>query len=112
MNQALSTNYPYQDVRNDNDTHNIRRLSLISNPKFFEADVFSLFGWNDLPETLKKAILTDMEAYRDELLGLYSSCCRNVMNRRKSVTFWIRAYQDGACSEQTALEALKINLDA
>ncbi|MBP3192358.1 hypothetical protein [Natronogracilivirga saccharolytica] len=88
------------------DGRNSRRLSLIFESHTQQADVFDLIGWSDLPDSLKMVVRTDMEAYRDELLGLYSTCDRNVQRRRKSVSYWVKAYRDGICSLQTAVSAL------
>ena len=85
---------------------NSRRLSLILESNAQQVDVFDLIGWSYLPDSLKTAVRSDMESYRDELLGLYSTCDQQVRNRRKSVSYWIRAYRDGICSEQTAVQAL------
>ena len=105
MNTALQitsrTEYPEAGK-----SENMQRLMLITGSDVLETDVFALMGWTDLPDSLRDAIRSDMEAYRDELLGLYSTCDNGVRNRRKSVSYWIRAYRDGICSEQTALSAL------
>ncbi len=106
MNTALQitprTEYP-QAAKSEN----MQRLMLITGSEVRETDVFALFGWSDLPDSLRDAVRSDMEAYRDELLGLYSTCDNGVRNRRKSVSYWIRAYRDGICSEQTAVSALR-----
>ena len=109
MNTATSIAYPAEIPLSDIKNGNIRRLAMISDPKFHETDVFDLMGWSDLPDSLKNVIRSDMEAYRDELLGLYSSCDPGVKSRRKSVSYWIRAYRDGICSEQTAENALMVS---
>ena len=107
MNTALTLSNPADHLKSTEISENIRRLSLITESRIDESDVFALFGWNELPDSLKDAIRSDMEAYRDELLGLYSTCDNGVKNRRKSVSYWIRAYMDGICTEQTAQTALK-----
>ena len=81
---------------------NTRRLKIITNDETNNVDVFTLIGWNDLPDTLKKVIRPDMEAYRDELLGLYSTRDEGVRSRRKRISYWVKAYRDGICSEETA----------
>lgn len=85
---------------------NTRRLMMILEQESDQTEVFALLGWDDLPQSLKEAVRLDMEAYRDELLGLYSSCDKGVKNRRKRVSYWIKAYREGICSEETALNAL------
>jgi hypothetical protein len=112
MNTALPLTYPAKPLQTDDISLNTRRLALISDQRIHEADVFSLFGWTDLPDALRSVIRSDMEAYRDELLGLYSTCDAGVRNRRKSVSYWIRAYRDGICSEQTAINALTCTIGA
>ncbi len=110
MNTALTLDNTAENLKSPESGENIRRISLITGNQITNVDVFALFGWNDLPEQLKDAIRSDLEAYRDELLGLYSTCDNGVKNRRKSVSYWIRAYRDGICSEQTAAAALSSSL--
>ncbi|MDG5766531.1 hypothetical protein QA596_03555 [Balneolales bacterium ANBcel1] len=89
---------------------NTKRLKLIFGLQTEQADVFELFGWQGLPDGLKELIRADLNAYRDELLGLYSTCEPGVLNRRKRVSYWIRAYREGLCSEETAVESLSCSL--
>ena len=69
--------------------------------------MFDLLGWGDLPEELKFTIKDDVKGYIDELNGHYSTSCPLVQRRRESVDFWISSFQDGLCSLETALQALK-----
>ncbi len=110
MNTALTLGNTSKNLNSSEPGENTRRLSLITGNHIHDVDVFALFGWNDLPQSLKNAIRSDMEAYRDELLGLYSTCDGGVKSRRKSVSYWIRAYRDGICSEQTAAAALSATI--
>lgn len=87
---------------------NARRIQMILMQEHETPDVFELFGWMDLPNSLKKVIQIDMEAYRDEILGLYSTCDIGVKNRRKRISYWIKAYKEGICSEETAVNMLSI----
>ncbi len=89
---------------------NARRVRMILQHNIDQTDVFAIFGWNDLPSSIKETVRRDMEAYRDELLGLYSSCDQGVNNRRKRISYWVRAYLDGACSEKTARDVLASTL--
>lgn len=98
---AQSTNY--------SEGRNARRLRLIFEQEHDKADVFELFGWSDLPATLRSAIRSDLEAYRDELLGLYSSCNTAVHERRKRVSWWVNAYRNKLCTARTAVTMLKAN---
>jgi hypothetical protein len=86
---------------------NQRRLSLILEQE--NTDVFELFGWSELPDSIKSVIRTDLEAYRDELLGLYSTCDPGVRDRRKSISYWVKAWKYGLCSEQTAASSLSVS---
>lgn len=70
--------------------------------------MFSLMGWDDLPDLLKIEIKDDVAAMVDELKGQYSSCDPYVQKRRESVTYWVSCYKDGICSLQTAIDALKV----
>lgn len=70
-------------------------------------DLFDLFGWSDLPFELKSVVASDLAGYRDEMLGLYSTRDPHVLNRRKSVAYWIKMYRNKQCSLSTAFEALK-----
>ena len=71
-------------------------------------EIFSLLGWENLPDALKVEIKDDVSFMVDELRGQYSSCDPFVKKRRQSVTYWVNCYQDGICSLNTAIEALKV----
>lgn len=71
-------------------------------------EMFELLAWGDLPDDLKLEIRDDVEAYTNELKGLYSSCDPYVIRRRQSVDYWIRSYRNGICSLKTAIRALKV----
>jgi hypothetical protein len=103
---SIAKKITLSDTRQTKPGKNLRRINLILRPDTETTNVFELFGWNDLPEKLKEAVRTDLNAYRDELLGLYSTCDPAVLNRRKSVSYWIKAYRRGLCSEETAEQAL------
>ncbi len=110
MNTATPLRHPSEKRHSSEMTANTRRLALLADERIHETDIFALFGWNDLPDALRIVIRSDMEAYRDELLGLYSTCDKGVKNRRKSVSYWIRAYRQGMCTEQTAVDALSATI--
>ncbi|MEX0780943.1 MAG: hypothetical protein WD491_10870 [Balneolales bacterium] len=82
-------------------------LKTVNKPVKKDLDLFELFGWSDLPFTLKNTIVTDLAGYRDELMGLYSTRDRGILNRRKSVAYWINNYLSGTCSLETAIEMLE-----
>lgn len=70
--------------------------------------MFGLMGWGNIPDALKMEIKDDVSAMVDELQGQYSSCDPYVVRRRESVTYWVNCYQDGICSLDTAIKALKV----
>lgn len=70
--------------------------------------MFELMGWGDLPDALKIEIKDDVSAMVEELKGNYSSCDPFIARRRQSVIYWINSYEDGICSLQTAIEALRV----
>jgi hypothetical protein len=71
-------------------------------------DVFAVMGWGKLPDALKIEIEDDVNAMVQELEGQYSSCDPYVQKRRERVTYWVSCFQDGICSLDTAVHALKI----
>ncbi|MGF1670354.1 MAG: hypothetical protein ACFCU6_07900 [Balneolaceae bacterium] len=71
-------------------------------------EAFDLLGWGNVPDELKIEIKDDIQAYKDELEGKYSTCDPYVLQRRKSVKFWVDCYLDGICSLNTAIKSLKV----
>ena len=71
-------------------------------------EMFSLIGWEELPDEFKFVIESDVKGYIDELTGQYSTTCASVQKRRESVDFWVNSYLDGICSLETALDALRV----
>ncbi|NBB76721.1 MAG: hypothetical protein GVY02_05020 [Bacteroidetes bacterium] len=70
--------------------------------------MFSLVGWEGLPDELKVEIEDDVRGYIEELEGRFSTHCPMVQRRRESVDFWVNSYIDGICTLETAVNALKI----
>lgn len=70
--------------------------------------MFELMGWSHLPDSLKIEIKDDVSAMVDELQGQYSSCDPHVARRRRRVMHWINSFEDGICSLETAIEALRV----
>ena len=70
--------------------------------------MFSLVGWEGLPDELKVEIEDDVRGYIEELEGRFSTHCPLVQRRRESVDFWVNSYMDGICTLETAVNALKI----
>lgn len=71
-------------------------------------EAFELLGWAELPDTLKIEIYEDIKFMVLELKGLFSSCDEYVHRRRDSIHFWVSSYQDGICTIEAAIDALKI----
>jgi len=72
-------------------------------------EAFELLGWSKVPDELKMVIKDDILAYVAELEGNYSTCDPFVIQRRKSVLFWVQCYLDDICSLKTAIKTLKVN---
>lgn len=70
---------------------------------------FQLMGWQELPDELKAEIAMDVAAMINELKGSYCTSDPLVLQRRKSVRYWVEAYQNNQCSLKTAAEALSIH---
>ena len=69
---------------------------------------FKLMGWEDLPDELKIEIYNDVKFMVQELQGRFSSCDPYVQRRRETVHFWVCSFQDGICTLDAAVKALKI----
>lgn len=69
---------------------------------------FNLMGWGGLPDELKIEIHEDVKFMVQELKGKFSSCDPFVKRRRESVHYWISCFQDGICSLDAAIKALKV----
>ena len=69
---------------------------------------FTLMGWGNLPDELKMEIYNDVRFMVQELKGLYCSADPHVERRRETVHYWVSCYQDGICTLETAVKALKI----
>lgn len=71
-------------------------------------EAFELMGWDELPGELKIEIKDDMAAMIDEYKGRYSTCDPFVLKRRQRVIYWVENYQEGMCTLETAVQALRI----
>ncbi|MEX0722685.1 MAG: hypothetical protein WD357_10585 [Gracilimonas sp.] len=69
---------------------------------------FNLMGWGALPDELKIEIHNDVKFMVDELKGRFSSCDPFVKRRRESIHYWVSCFQDGICSLEAAIKALKV----
>jgi len=102
MNAALKTQSPF---RPEPVLRSILREAELEHLQIQQ--MFGLLGWGNLPEDLKYMIKEDVKGYIDELQGNYSTNCPQVQRRRESVDFWVNSYNDGICSLQSTLDALK-----
>lgn len=85
------------------------RIKEESKQEFTEMQqTFELMGWGQLPDSLKIEIYNDVKFMVQELKGYYSSCDPFIQRRRETVHFWISSFQDGICSLEAAIKALKI----
>jgi hypothetical protein len=108
MTTAKKLDYTYPVLR-PVDAHLVKRGSR-RNPLLVETDeIFALMGWTEIPEKLKLTIAIDMIGFRDEVAGLFSTCNSNVLNRRKSIYYWVNEYLQGNCSADAAVNALKVS---
>ena len=71
-------------------------------------EAFELMGWGELPDALKIEIYNDVKFMVQELKGMFSSCDAYVQRRRETVHFWVSSYQDGICTLEAAIKAVKI----
>jgi len=71
-------------------------------------EMFALMGWEGLPDALKIEIKDDISAMVKELKGQYSTRDPHVERRRRRVVYWVDMFKDGACSKQTAIDALRV----
>lgn len=104
--KKLDFNFP---VLRPVESHLVRK-NYRRNTLLVETDeIFSLMGWSALPDALKLTIAIDMIGFRDEIAGLFSTCNTHVMNRRKSIHYWVTEYLHGNCTAETAANALKVS---
>lgn len=96
------------------------KLSRIQTPKLQKVDIqprydsaisefIAAMGWRELPAELLDVILDDIKGFYNEVTGLYCTRDEFVMNRRKSVIYWVDCYRKGICTLDTALSMLKLN---
>lgn len=71
-------------------------------------EAFNLMGWGGIPDQLKIEIHEDVKFMVEELKGRYSSCDPFVKRRRNSIHYWVSCFQDGICSLDAAIQALKV----
>ncbi|OAN62564.1 hypothetical protein A8B79_03180 [Balneola sp. EhC07] len=87
----------------------LNRIKKESKQEFVEMQqTFELMGWGELPDELKIEIYDDVRFMVQELKGYYSSCDQFVQQRRNTVHFWVSSFQDGICSLEAAIKALKV----
>jgi hypothetical protein len=71
---------------------------------------FELMGWGNLPDELKIEIYNDVRFMVQELKGMFSSCDPYVQQRRNTVHFWVSSYEDGICTLEAAIKAVKVKM--
>ncbi len=87
----------------------LKRIKKESKQEFDEMQqAFELMGWGILPDELKIEIFEDVRFMVQELKGYYSSCDPHVKRRRETVHFWVSSFQDGVCTLEAAIKALKV----
>lgn len=72
------------------------------------SEFIAAMGWRELPAELIDVILDDIKGFYNEVTGLYCSRDEFVMDRRKSVIYWVDCYRKGLCSLDTAIGMLKV----
>jgi hypothetical protein len=87
----------------------LKRIKKESAQEYTEMQqAFDLLSWGSLPDELKIEIYNDVRFMVQELKGMFSSCDPYVQRRRESVLFWVQSFQDGICSLETTIKALKV----
>lgn len=87
----------------------LKRITKESADEFKEMqEAFELLGWRRLPDELKIEIYNDVRFLVQELKGQFSSCDPYVHQRRNTVHFWVSSYQDGICTLEAAIKAVKV----
>lgn len=87
----------------------LKRITKESAAEYNEMQqAFELMGWGDLPDDLKIEIYNDVRFMVQELKGRFSSCDPFVQQRRNTVHFWVSSYEDGICTLEAAVNAVKV----
>ena len=87
----------------------LNRIKKESRQEYAEMQqAFELMGWENLPDELKIEINNDVKFMVEELKGRFSSCDPFVKRRRESIHYWVSCFQDGICSLNAAINALRV----
>ncbi|WP_290962948.1 hypothetical protein [Gracilimonas sp.] len=87
----------------------LKRIERESQDEYAEMQqAFELMGWGNLPDQLKIEINDDVKFMVEELKGRFSSCDPFVKRRRDSIHYWVSCFQDGICTLNAAIKALKV----
>jgi len=71
------------------------------------SEMFHSLGWSDLKPRIKAIIEPDIHEYVRTLLdGEPINSAKE--QRRRQILYWIEAFRSGMCSEETALDALRL----
>ncbi|MDR9417430.1 hypothetical protein [Gracilimonas sp.] len=109
MNQALSITSKQNKATALFAVPVLKRIQKESIEEYNEMqEAFNLMGWGNLPDELKIEIHQDVKFMVEELKGRFSSCDPFVKRRRDSIHYWVSCFQDGICSLDTAIDALKV----
>ncbi|WP_232803182.1 hypothetical protein [Gracilimonas amylolytica] len=109
MNNALTTFTQKQPATTLFALPILKRIERESRQEYNEMqEAFELMGWAALPDALKVEIHNDVRFMVEELKGRFSSVDPFVKRRRQTVTYWVNCYQDGICSLDAAIKALKV----
>src|SRR5690625_3168876 len=100
MNKILDVLAP--KTQNKDSRHHLQNIFEEAEKEYQKLEeTFEVMGWHSLPDRLKIEIKDDVTAMINELEGRYSTCDPFVVERRKSITYWIEMYQCGVCSLET-----------
>lgn len=87
----------------------LNRIKKESHQEYAEMQqAFDLLGWGNLPDELKMEINNDVKYMVEELKGRFSSCDPFVKRRRESIHYWVNCFEDGICTLDAAIKALKV----
>lgn len=69
------------------------------------SEMYHLLGWGNLSQAFKDLVEPDIHDYISTMLNEEPILAAQEQRRRR-IVYWIDAFRNGMCSEQTALSAL------
>lgn len=72
------------------------------------SEMYHLLGWGDLSPALKELVEPDIHDYVSTMINEEPVVAAQEQRRRR-IVYWIDAFRNGMCSEQTALSALSVD---